>query len=115
MSDFLSWLVGEKGQLAVAGALGGVVRWLSLRENWRDGLISIAIGGICALYLGPMTLPLIEPLIGKIVLDPASRAGFSGFIIGIGGIAVTGVILDVWQARSREIRGSRDKSDESRN
>lgn len=108
VGDFLAWLVGEKGQLAVAGALGGLVRWLSLRESRRDGLISVIVGAICALYLGPVAVPVIEQLIGRIVIEPASRAGLSGFIIGLGGIVATGVVLDVWHAWRRRLRGETD-------
>ena len=104
MRDFIIWLFGEKGQLLIAGALGGVVRWLSLRECWKDGLVSIVIGGICSLYLGFLAILVLEPIIGRIVIDPVSRAGFSGFVIGIGGIAVSGLVLDAWHARSEDIR-----------
>jgi hypothetical protein len=105
MNDFFTWLAGEKGQLALAGALGGLVRWLTLRERWQDGMISLVVGAICALYLGPLAIPAIEPIVGKIVVDPASRGTLSGFILGIGGIAVTGFVLDVWKARRRQTEG----------
>lgn len=98
MNDFLVWLVSEKAQAAVAGAMGGVVRWLSLREDWRSGLISVVVGAICSVYLGPVALPVLEPVLGKVVVDPASRAGLSGFLIGLGGIALAGFIIDLWQA-----------------
>jgi hypothetical protein len=100
---FWAWLIGEKGQLAVAGALGGVVRWLSLREDWRDGLVSITVGAICAVYLSPLAIPLFDSVLGKIVVDAAARHSFSGFLIGIGGIAVSGLVLDVWKARRRQV------------
>ena len=102
MGDFWSWIISEKGQLAVAGALGGMVRWLSLREDWKSGTTSLVVGAICAVYLGPLAIPVIEPIVGKIVIDPASRAGLSGFIIGVGGIAVAGFIIDIWKARRRQ-------------
>lgn len=101
MNDFLTWLLGEKGQLLVAGAAGGVVRWLSLRENWRDGCISILVGAICALYLSPLAIPMIEPILSKLVVDADSRAGFSGFFIGVGGIAVAGFCIDIWRHRGK--------------
>ena len=97
--DIGPWLASEKAQAVLAGALGGVVRWLTIREDWRSGLISITVGAICALYLSPLAIPAIEPILGKIVLDPAARAGFSGFVMGIGGIAVAGFFIDVWNAR----------------
>jgi hypothetical protein len=100
---FWAWLLADKGQLAVAGALGGVVRWLSLREDWRDGLVSITVGAICAVYLSPLAIPLFDSVLGKIVVDAAARHSFSGFLIGIGGIAVSGLVLDVWKARRRQV------------
>jgi len=105
MNDgFWAWFIGEKGQLAIAGALGGVVRWLSLREDLPSGIISITVGAICALYLAPLAIPAIEPLIIRMVIDPTSRAGFSGFIIGIGGIAVSGFVIDIWKSRARQVK-----------
>jgi hypothetical protein len=100
---FWVWLIGEKGQLAVAGALGGVVRWLSLREDWKDGLVSITVGAICAVYLSPLAIPLFDSVLGKIVVDAAARHSFSGFLIGIGGIAVSGLVLDIWKARRTQV------------
>lgn len=102
MSDSFSFLLSDKAPMAVAGALGGVVRWLTLRSSLADGLISIVVGAICAIYLGPVCLPMIEPVLGKIVLDGNARAGLSGFIIGIGGIGVSSFITELWQRR-REI------------
>lgn len=103
MNSFLTWLIGEKGQLAIAGSLGGMVRWLTLREDWRSGLTSLLVGAICAVYLGPIAIPTLEPIVGKIVVDAASRAGLSGFLIGIGGIAVAGFVIDLWKARRQQI------------
>lgn len=97
-------LFGDKAQAVLAGAAGGIVRWLTLRENWRDGAVSIVVGALCALYLSPMVEPLLEPALGRIVLDPARRAGFSGFLIGIGGIAAAGFIIDIWQIRRAQLR-----------
>lgn len=100
MSNFNILIFGDKAQMAVAGALGGVVRWLTLRSSAVDGLISIVVGAICAVYLGPVCLPLIEPVLGKIVLDENARAGLSGFFIGIGGIGVSSFIMELWQRRT---------------
>lgn len=106
MSDhgWVAWLVGDKGQVILAGAAGGIVRWLTLRESWRDGLVSIIVGAICALYLGPLIEPLLEPVLGKIVVDPVRRAAFSGFMIGLGGIVVAGLVIDAWSIRRSLIR-----------
>ena len=56
--DLINWLWTEPGKAALAGALGGIVRWVTLREHWRDGVLSLLVGSICAVYLGPLVAPL---------------------------------------------------------
>ena len=107
MSDFISWLAGDKGQLAIAGALGGLVRWLTLREHWKDGFVSLIVGAICAVFLAPLALPAIEPILGKIIADASARGTLSGFVIGIGGIVVAGFVIDVWKALRRKTEGEK--------
>jgi hypothetical protein len=87
-------------QALLAGASGGVVRWLSVKVNWRQGLSMMVVGSLCALYLNPLAVPAIEPVIGVLVLDPASKvglAGLSGFLIGLGGVSVAAFFIDFWR------------------
>lgn len=107
----MDWLTGDKGQLLLAGALGGVVRWLTLRDHWSDGLISIVVGAICALYISPLAIPAIAPALGAMNVPPESIHSLSGFLIGIGGITVSGLIMDLWRARKAAIEES-DKEPE---
>lgn len=93
------WLVGDKAQMVLAGALGGVVRWATLRSHWSDGAIAIVIGAICAVYLSPLALPALAPGLGALSISPESVHGLSGFLIGLGGITVSGFIIDLWRAR----------------
>lgn len=97
----MDWFGGDKGQLLLAGALGGVVRWLTLRSHWSDGLISIVVGAICALYVSPLALPSLIPWLGNIGVPADSVGGLSGFLIGIGGITFSGFIMDLWRARRK--------------
>ena len=100
---FLQWLFSDPGKLAIAGALGGLVRWITLRDNWRDGALGIIVGVICATYLSPLAIPILEPVVGKIM--PAGDVdGFSAFIIGMGGIAVSGFLIGVWEDWRRFVR-----------
>ena len=103
LPDIWDAAVSIKGQTVLAGAVGGACRWLTLREDWRSGLISVCVGGALSAYGTPLVLPLIEPWLGKIVADPASIAGFSGLMIGLGGIAVTGLIMDFWKSAARRV------------
>lgn len=95
------WLAGDRASTILAGSLGGLVRWITLKENFRDGVASILVGGIAAAYLTPLVLPAMTPVIGSFVGDEANRAGFSGFIIGIAGITVTGFLIDFFRKWSR--------------
>lgn len=101
MQDFFNWLFGDKGQLVVAGALGGVVRWMTMRDRWGDGLIAVFVGAVCAFYLSPLVLPMLVPVLGGLQVVPESVTGISGFVAGIGGITLSGFVLDLWRARKR--------------
>ncbi len=107
LSDVLTAILGEKGQVALAGAAGGLVRWLTLRSRLLDGLVAVLVGAISATYLGPLAEPAIDALLGNVIVEDASRGAFSGFIIGLGGISVTGFVMDFWAERRRR----RDEED----
>lgn len=105
--SFLGWLLSDSGTMAIAGAAGGVVRWITLRDNWREGVPAIVVGGICANYLGPLVVPIIEPVVGK--LAPAGDPlGLSAFIVGLGGISLSGLVIDIFKARRAKV-GSPDE------
>lgn len=101
LGDMATWLFGEKGQGLVAGALGGVVRWLTLRERPRDGAVSIVIGAICAMYLTPVAFPMIDPLLSNVVVDSEARTRLASFIIGVGGIGIVSFVVDLWKVRRK--------------
>ena len=110
--NLLDFLLGDKGSTILAGALGGVVRWITLKERLREGIASVVCGAICAVYLGPIIRPAITPLIGSFVLEEASRSAFGGFILGLGGITVSGFVIDFikgWARRTERDRDSGDK------
>lgn len=97
------FFASDKAELAAAGAAGGLVRWLTLRERPREGLISVTVGALCSLYLGPVGSPMLEPMIGKLTTEPSNAMGVSGFLIGVGGMAVSGFVLDLWQLRRKQL------------
>lgn len=107
MVDWLSWLGSEPGKAALAGAAGGIVRWLTLRSSWIEGAATLVVGSICAIYLGPIALPIIEGSVGK-VIPGGDMAGLSAFLVGIGGISLSGLIMDIFDRRRREIDGGSD-------
>lgn len=102
--DALSHFLGDHVASAIAGAAGGAVRWLTLRQGWRDGLASLIVGCLCSIYLSPLVEPMIDLAFGKIVAEEAKRAALSGFVIGVGGIMVSGFLLDFWAIRREQLR-----------
>lgn len=103
----LGWISTPEGQAALAGALGGVVRTLTLRSDWREGIANLAVGGICAAYLHPLVLPILFPTLGKLGLEDAQIVGLSGLLMGIGGMTFVGFILDVIKARRAATGGDK--------
>lgn len=107
------WLPDGADKALIAGALGGLVRWITLREHWRDGAISIVVGALCSLYLAPLGEPFIALLLRWLglapVLDlaPDQQAGFAGFVVGVGGIGIVGFILDFIKAKRRQNGGGK--------
>lgn len=108
MTVFWDIILGGTGATVLAGALGGVVRWITLKENAREGLASIVCGAICAVYLGPIIRPALTPLLGSFVLEEASRAAFGGFILGLGGITVSGFVIDFLKGWARRGKDAKD-------
>jgi hypothetical protein len=104
--DLINWLWTEPGKAALAGALGGIVRWVTLREHWRDGVLSLLVGSICAVYLGPLVAPILEPVIRKLA-PGGDSAGFSSFVVGIGGMSISGLIIDIFRARQADTARTR--------
>lgn len=77
----------------IAGAAGGLVRWATLRNSWKEGAVALIVGSLCALYLGPIVDPLLAPIIGKIAPNGDPR-GFASFFVGLGGVSLSGLMLD---------------------
>lgn len=103
--DWFVHMLADKGSTILAGALGGVVRWITLKESAKEGAASVICGAICAVYLGPLIQPAITPLLGTFVVEEASRSAFGGFILGLGGITVSGFVIDFLKGWARKGKG----------
>ena len=80
----------------IAGAAGGLVRWLTLKETVRDGATSISVGFISAIYLTPIAVDSLAS-----VLDtnrPDIIIGAAGFLVGLSGVALIGALIDLWRS-----------------
>lgn len=104
VNDILSAVFGDQTAAAISGSAGGAVRWVALKQGWKDGVASIFVGCLCSIYLSPLVEPLVEIAFGKIIGSETRRAGLAGFMIGIGGIMVTGLVIDFWTVRRAQLR-----------
>jgi len=103
-----AWIFSDTAAAAVAGALGGLVRWITLKENWKEGATTLIVGAICAVYLGPLIAPVLEPVIGQIAPHEGA-VGFTAFLTGIGGISLSALIIDAFRLRHKTIKGDADE------
>lgn len=102
----VAWLAGEAGRAALAGAAGGLVRWLtSERYRLRDGVVSVVAGALMARYASPVMLALLEKWLGEMSGDVAGAAGFAA---GLAGMSLAKLIMGMIDANSRRFSGDRD-------
>lgn len=101
-----AWIAGEAGRAALAGAAGGLVRWLtSERRRIRDGIVSVIAGALMARYASPVMLAILERWIGEMSGDVAGAAGFAS---GLAGMSLTKLILGAIDANARRLGGRPD-------
>lgn len=105
MSDPVT--IPPEAKTIIAGALGGLVRWLTLRERWQDGLASMTVGAICAYYATPAIYPQIESIVGS---DQGGHS-LAGFFVGIGGIVIVGLVIDGWRTIGKRRLPNQEKRD----
>lgn len=102
-------------QAPLSGALGGVVRALTLKMAIGEAMSGIIVGSICAVYLNPLGVPLIERVLdwaNLSDLSDADRIGLSGFLIGMGGLAASAFFLDIWKRLRSHQRNPRRRTDQ---
>ncbi|MTH79408.1 hypothetical protein [Paracoccus aestuariivivens] len=99
-----AWITGEAGRAALAGAAGGLVRWLmSERKKMRDGVVSIVAGMLMARYATPLMMALLEKYFGSMTGDVQGTAGFAA---GIVGMSLAKFFMGIIEAQVRRINGS---------
>lgn len=98
------WLASDPGRAALAGALGGLVRWITLRDSWKEGVPALILGGVAAVYLGPIVEPVLaQPVDG--VAPKADTSALAAFITGLGGVGISGFVLDLVRLKAPGGRG----------
>jgi len=107
LAEIYNWLQTDAASAAVAGAAGGLVRWMTLHEKPMDGAAALIVGSLCAIYLGPLVDPMLAPVVGKIAPAQDGR-GFSSFVVGLGGIGMAGFVIETLRRFQIEKRAGPD-------
>lgn len=105
---FLTWLAGSAGQVALAGAAGGAVRWWLGRPQMSiahliSGAGSVITGAIFARYFAPITLALIEKWVGPLGDGAFATAAFAA---GLGGMSIAKIIIAAIEGAGSKIGGN---------
>lgn len=98
------------GAAVLAGAAGGIVRTFALQQrSWRDLLINMSSGALCSLYLGPGVEAFLTSWVGDLYLEPANLTSLAGFLAGLAGITLAGIVIDFARARGGKKGGDDGK------
>lgn len=113
MELLIAFLLSPTPQMALAGGAGGAIRWAALRRtiSTGEGLLGIPVGAILAIYLNPLTGPIVEFAMGKIITTTAGQEVFSGFLCGAWGLQLaTLVIVDLFRIGRPKLGGGGGKN-----
>jgi len=111
--DFLLGVLQIYGPLALAGALGGFVRWWSAREPLQLGLGSVAVGAIIGTYFGPAFFTLIQGAADFSGMERQDARLLGAHLCGVVGINVYAFISDILRARAESLKASIGKEPSS--
>lgn len=103
--DVLGIIAAPKAQAALAGGAGGMVRFLVVPGEFgaRRAVSLISVGLAIGYFLAPSVLPLIGSAIGPIDPRTTTAPHVAGFIGGVAGPALILLIVDIVDARRRQL------------
>lgn len=102
---FLTWAVGEGGRVVIAGAAGGLMRWImDEKRRIRDGAVAIIAGAIFAKYFTPVGLVLLDKWFGPLTSDIDQIRDSAAFAMGIGGMTVGKLIMAMFEKYSEKMK-----------
>lgn len=104
LTPFMAQFPEHVPLVAFSGLCGGMARWIADRQRlWPVGMGTIAMGGLTATFLWPVARPLTEGVMGKTDMDPGTALMFGGFVSGVFGVTLIGLMLDIVHSKRRRI------------
>jgi hypothetical protein len=112
LRDVLAHLTGNPdAKAALAGALGGITRWIVRSEAFREGLAIVSVGAICSWFLWPVGPAILKTLFKIEVADKEVTHVF-GFLIGAGGITLIRMLVSYLKQEQYRIEHDHEKKGE---
>ena len=101
----MDFLATPSVQIAIAGAMGGLARWLFLRTNPWDGASAVLLGAILGFYVSPQLAPwAMDTLAGfNVKVDMEKLPAFVAFATGVGGVGLVGLGIDWFNLRLKHL------------
>jgi hypothetical protein len=95
---------------AVAGAMGGVTRWLYVilvdkKMAISQGVSTVILGAILGYYASPNFVGAAEAMLdfGHLSTNPDRMPTFTAFLTGVTGIGVVGLVIDLLGAWRKKL------------
>lgn len=93
---------------AIAGAAGGVVRTLTPPHGKPWEIIpNVVVGALCAVYLGPVALAMLQNVSGVEISDQGNNLG--AFLVGLFGMTLTGFLIDLLKIAHEKRQEAKDE------
>lgn len=94
----LAWALGEGGRVIIAGAAGGLIRWImEEKRRIRDGAVAVITGAIFAKYGTPIGAVLLDNWFGPMTSDNDQIRDSAAFAMGIGGMTVGKLLMAMFE------------------
>lgn len=108
LPDLIVFLL-ERFSLPIAGALGGIIRWVSLQSPWRAGIGHVAIGAIIGNYFGPAVFIVLQQPAATMGMLPADAAALGAHVAGAFGPNIYTVPTDFFRGWRQAMKASSEK------
>ncbi|AET73311.1 hypothetical protein EMVG_00025 [Emiliania huxleyi virus PS401] len=110
-----AWAGGEAGRAYVAGASGGLFRWLTSPppRTLPDAAGALFGGALAAAFLTPLVVAILR-LVGLDLGESAAAAGTYHFLTGVFGMSLTKIAVGLVEAELalRTRRANRSERDD---
>lgn len=100
-----AWLVGEGGRVVIAGAAGGLMRWImEEKRRLRDGVVAVIAGAIFAKYGTPVGIELLDNWFGPLDSGNDQIRDSAAFAMGIGGMTFGKLIMAMFEKYAKSLK-----------